>query len=50
MLRPVSLYEINNLMLTGEGGLRFQEVKTVQIFQEIIQVSLSYLFTQKLIT
>ena len=38
------------MLITGEERLRFREVKTVQIFQEITQVSLSYLFTQKLIT
>ena len=38
------------MLITGEGGLRFREVKTMQIFQERTEMSRSYLFTQKLIT
>ena len=47
---PASLSEINNVILNGEGELRFPEVKTVQIFQERILIFVSYLFTQNLIT
>ena len=39
MYRPVWLYEVNDLnsiLITGEGELRFREAKAIQIFQERI--------------